>query len=89
MRLINNYIPPGTGKLMLLKEQLNYSGKQMAELAGVANSSQWRKYTGGEEPRIMNPHMLFFIAAQLSLSQDEICKVLQKMHDIGADFDDP
>ncbi|HHQ7236386.1 TPA: hypothetical protein ACSVAN_004428 [Salmonella enterica subsp. diarizonae] len=61
----------------------------MAELAGVANNNQWRKYTGGEEPRTMNPHMLFFIAAQLSLSQDEIRKVLQKMHDIGADFDDP
>ncbi|ELY1197706.1 XRE family transcriptional regulator [Salmonella enterica] len=87
MRLIKNYIPPRANKLADLKCQLNYTGNKMAELAGVTNNNQWRKYTGGEEPRAMNQHMLFFIAAQLSLSNDDLDKILKKMRDIGADFD--
>lgn len=56
----------------------------MADLAGVASNSQWRKYTGGAEPRAMSPHILFFMAAQLVLSEDELNNILEKMHEIGA-----
>ncbi|HIE1233643.1 TPA: hypothetical protein ACXJRV_002492 [Serratia marcescens] len=56
----------------------------MADLAGVASNSQWRKYTGGAEPRAMSPHILFFMAAQLSLSPQELDKVIDKMASIGA-----
>ncbi|MDR8480709.1 hypothetical protein [Serratia nevei] len=56
----------------------------MADLAGVASNSQWRKYTGGAEPRAMSPHILFFIAAQLVLSEGELNNILEKMHEIGA-----
>jgi hypothetical protein len=61
MRLIDDYTPPTPGELEALKEQLGYTGNQMADLAGVASNSQWRKYTGGAEPRAMSPHILFFI----------------------------
>ncbi|MDK7596352.1 XRE family transcriptional regulator, partial [Serratia ureilytica] len=60
MRLINEYTPPAPEDLERLKSELGYTGNQMADLAGVASNSQWRKYTGGAEPRAMSPHILFF-----------------------------
>ncbi|EPV3658200.1 hypothetical protein OGY07_13255 [Citrobacter sp. Cs237] len=59
----------------------------MADLAGVASNSQWRKYTGGESPRAMSPHILFFMAAQLELSDKELTAVINKMREIGARID--
>lgn len=84
MRLINDYAPPTPEDLNQLKEQLGYTGTQMADLAGVASNSQWRKYTGGESPRAMSPHILFFIAAQLTLSDKDLALVINKMREIGA-----
>ncbi|EPK3281486.1 helix-turn-helix domain-containing protein [Serratia marcescens] len=84
MRLINEYIPPTPEDLEQLKSELGYTGTQMADLAGVASNSQWRKYTGGAEPRAMSPHILFFMAAQLSLSPQELDKIIDKMASIGA-----
>ncbi len=84
MRLINEYTPPTPDDLNQLKEQLGYTGAQMADLAGVASNSQWRKYTGGESPRAMSPHILFFMAAQLALDPNELKQVLSKMREIGA-----
>ncbi|UTL84020.1 XRE family transcriptional regulator [Serratia marcescens] len=84
MRLINEYTPPSPNELEKLKSHLGYTGTQMAELAGVASNSQWRKYTGGTEPRAMSPHILFFMSAQLTLSEDELSRVVNKMKDIGA-----
>ncbi|ELM1462754.1 helix-turn-helix domain-containing protein [Salmonella enterica] len=86
MRLINDYTPPTPDELNRLKEQLGYTGTQMADLAGVASNSQWRKYTGGESPRAMSPHILFFIAAQLALSDEDVAAVLEKMREIGAEI---
>ncbi len=86
MRLIDNYTPPSHEDLARLKEELGYTGTQMAELAGVASNSQWRKYTGGESPRAVSPHILFFMAAQLSLQPEEIKHVLNKMREIGAEL---
>ncbi|MBZ6390661.1 MAG: helix-turn-helix domain-containing protein [Pantoea dispersa] len=86
MRLIKEYSPPSTDDLIRLKDELGYTGNQMADLAGVASNSQWRKYTGGESPRDMSPHILFFIAAQLALSEEDLNKVLKKMQDIGAEI---
>ncbi|HEJ9146293.1 TPA: XRE family transcriptional regulator [Serratia marcescens] len=84
MRLINEYTPPAPEDLERLKSELGYTGNQMADIAGVASNSQWRKYTGGAEPRAMSPHILFFMAAQLALSNDELDRVIKKMADIGA-----
>ncbi|EIP3952763.1 helix-turn-helix transcriptional regulator [Salmonella enterica] len=84
MKLIDDYTPPAPEDLNRLKDYLGYTGTQMADLAGVASNSQWRKYTGGENPRAMSPHILFFIAAQLALSEDELQRVIKKMHEIGA-----
>ena len=84
MRLIKNYTPPSPEELTALKDSLGFTGNEMAELAGVASNSQWRKYTGGESPRAMSPHILFFIAAQLTLSDDDLQRVVSKMREIGA-----
>jgi predicted transcriptional regulator len=84
MRLIDDYTPPSPEDLNELKDSLGYTGNQMADLAGVASNSQWRKYTGGENPRAMSPHILFYLAAQLALSEEETTKVINKMREIGA-----
>ncbi|EMH4096188.1 XRE family transcriptional regulator [Serratia marcescens] len=86
MRLINEYTPPTPEDLEQLKSELGYTGTQMADLAGVASNSQWRKYTGGAEPRAMSPHILFFVAAQLALSDRDLTNVLDKMKEIGAEI---
>lgn len=84
MRLINDYTPPTPDDLNRLKDELGYTGNQMADLAGVASNSQWRKYTGGESPRAMSPHILFYMAAQLALTPEELDRVISKMQQIGA-----
>ncbi|WP_460208428.1 helix-turn-helix domain-containing protein [Klebsiella oxytoca] len=84
MRLINDYTPPSPNDLNRLKDELGYTGNQMADLAGVASNSQWRKYTGGESPRAMSPHILFYMAAQLALTPEELDRVISKMQQIGA-----
>ncbi|ECJ8852725.1 XRE family transcriptional regulator [Salmonella enterica] len=88
MRLIKDYTPPTPEDLNQLKETLGYTGAQMANLAGVASNSQWRKYTGGESPRAMSSHILFFMAAQLILSEDDINKIIDKMIEVGAELKD-
>ncbi|MEX0446543.1 XRE family transcriptional regulator [Xenorhabdus sp. SGI246] len=87
MRLIENYIPPSTNDLADLKFRLNSTGQQMAELAGVSNGNQWRKYTGGEKPRELNQHILFFIAAQLTLDDKTLSCILNEMIKLGAEFE--
>jgi hypothetical protein len=59
----------------------------MAQLFGVAGGQQWRKYTGGAQPREMAPQMLFFGAARLALTEDEFSRVLDRMRSIGAEID--
>ena len=82
---ITHYTAPTIDDLAHLKEQLGLTGAQMADLAALGGSHQWRKYTGGQSPREMNVHMLFFIAAQLTLTDAQLHKVVDKMRDIGAD----
>ena len=86
MRLINEYTPPAPEDLESLKSELGYTGTQMADLTGVASNSQWRKYTGGAEPRAMSPHILFFMAAQLVLNDKELSRIIEKMKAIGAEI---
>ncbi|AZY49662.1 transcriptional regulator [Bordetella avium] len=80
------YTPPSPAQLQALKTSLDFTGKQMAELACVGEQ-HWRKYTGGAAPREMPYPNLFHLAAQLALSPDEMAKVLEKMREIGAEFD--
>lgn len=78
------YTPPTPEQLRTLKATLQYTGKQMAELFGLAGDQQWRKYTGGQAPREMNAQMLFYAAAQLELTSDQIASVLHRMREFGA-----
>jgi|GEM_PF-1461096 len=78
------YTPPTPSDLQNLKNQLGLTGQQMAALASVSDGAQWRKYTGGANPRHVNLHMLFFVAARLALSDQELARVVEKMQEIGA-----
>lgn len=84
MRLINEYTPPTPEELEQLKSELGYTGTQMADLAGVASNSQWRKYTSGAKPRAISLHILFFMSAQLALSSEEVDRVIGKMKELGS-----
>ena len=87
MHTISHYTPPSTDDLARLKDLLGLTGEQMATLSALGGSHQWRKYTGGKEPRQMNVHMLFFIAAQLHLSSEQREMLFDKMRQLGADVD--
>ena len=60
-----HYVPPSPQNLRDLKDRLGYTGQQMADLFGLAGNNQWRKYTGGDEPRPMSLPMLFLAGALL------------------------
>jgi transcriptional regulator with XRE-family HTH domain len=79
------YLPPTTDDLRRLKDDLGLTGEQMAELFGLAGGQQWRKYTGGAEPREMGLQMLFFAAARLVLDPQQVDRVLARMRQIGAE----
>jgi len=81
------YDPPSTEDLARLKERLGYTGSQMAELFGVSDDKQFRKYTGGKEPRKVSAQMLFFAMARLALKQKDIESVVEKMREAGAVVD--
>ncbi|GLU32552.1 XRE family transcriptional regulator [Trinickia caryophylli] len=81
------YFSPSPEDFQRLKNELGQTGNQMAELFGVADGQQWRKYTGRAEPRQMSPQILFFGAARLVLSAEEFERVLAKMREIGAEIE--
>ncbi|WP_404851376.1 XRE family transcriptional regulator [Cupriavidus sp. D384] len=81
------YTPPTTEQLADLKQTLGLTGKQMAELFGLAGDHQWRKYTGGQQPREVSPQMLFFAMARLELDEATISRILQRMRSAGATID--
>lgn len=81
------YTHPTCADLRALKEELGRTGEEMAALFGLAGGQQWRKYTGGEQPRSMSPQMLFFAAAHLELTPEQLRLVFDRMRRIGAKID--
>lgn len=81
------YTPPTPQDLERLKQELKLSSAQMADLFGVQGGRQWRKYTGGETPREISPHILFFAMARLELDVEAIERVLERMRAAGAEID--
>ncbi|MCP1120495.1 XRE family transcriptional regulator [Robbsia andropogonis] len=81
------YIPPTPADLEQLKQTLKLSSAQMANLFGVQSGRQWRKYTGGETPREISPHILFFAMARLELDTDTLNRILDRMRAVGATID--
>lgn len=84
MKHIDQYQPPSPADLLALKVDLQATSQEMASLAGLAQGSQWRKYTGTAEPRLMNKHMHFYMACMLTLSDDDIDRVTAAMRAHGA-----
>lgn len=77
------YFPPTPEDLRALKAQLNFTGEQMAQMFGLAGNNQWRKYTGGAEPRPMGLPMLF-LALALQDRSATVDQVLEKCRKVGA-----
>lgn len=87
MNIIDRYTAPSATDLARLKTDLGCTSEQMAELAGLAQGGQWRKYTGGATPRTLGVHMHFCMAALLTLSDAELARVLAAMREQGAMVD--
>ncbi|NBB09523.1 XRE family transcriptional regulator [Pseudomonas sp. SLFW] len=85
---IQYYQPPSAAELAQLKARLNLTSQQMADLVGLAGGSQWRKYTGGVEPRTLGQHMHFYLSALLTLDDEQLESVYACMRDHGATFDE-
>lgn len=85
MKRIQHYDPPSVGDLTRLKDDLKFTSTQMADLAGLAQGAQWRKYTGGVQPRELSQHMHFYMAALLTLSDEELERVVDCMRAQGAE----
>lgn len=88
MTRIEHYQPPSAAALAQLKARLKLTSQQMADLAGLAGGAQWRKYTGGAEPRTLGQHMHFYLAAVLTLDDDQLQRVYACMRDHGAHLDE-
>ncbi|MCU7850057.1 MAG: XRE family transcriptional regulator [Candidatus Thiodiazotropha sp. (ex Lucinoma kastoroae)] len=78
------YTPPTPENLRAIRDDLGLTQSSMADFVNVAGGQQWRKYTGGQSPRHMSFHMLFFLAARLSMNDSNLNKVYKKMIDLGA-----
>ncbi len=87
MKAFRNYVPPAPAALATLKAQTGMTGNELADAIGLADGRQWRKYTGGADPRTMSPALLFMLASRLTLSDGEIDRVIARMRSIGASFD--
>jgi hypothetical protein len=87
MKRIKHYDPPSSGDLARLKDDLGFTSPQMADLTGLAQGAQWRKYTGGVQPREMGMHMHFYMAALLTLEESELARVVERMREQGAEVD--
>jgi hypothetical protein len=87
MKRIQHYQPPSAADLARLKDQLGFTSPQMADLAGLAQGAQWRKYTGGALPRDLSQHMHFYMAALLTLTPEELERVTATMREHGADVE--
>lgn len=79
------YSPPSAESLAKFKEELGLSSAQMANLFGVSDGRQWRKYTGGD--RDMSAQILFFAMARLELTPQEFERVLNRMRSVGASIE--
>jgi transcriptional regulator with XRE-family HTH domain len=87
MKIIKHYAPPSTIDLEALKTRLNKTGNDMANIAGLSDGRQWRKYTGGASPREVSVQMLFFIAARLTLPEEQLEALYGEMRAMGAELD--
>jgi hypothetical protein len=79
--------PPTVQQLKQLKEDLGYTGAQMAQLLGLSSSRRWRDLVNESNPQGITPSSLFLGAARLTLADKQIEQVLEKMRQIGATID--
>ncbi|GAA0808899.1 XRE family transcriptional regulator [Cupriavidus gilardii] len=79
------YSAPTPAQLALFKQELGLSSTQMAELFGISEGRQWRKYTGGD--RDISLQMLFFGLARLELDEATIERIFDRMRKVGAIVD--
>ena len=90
-----HYVAPPPKNLRDLKDRLDYSGRQMADMFGLAGSQQWHKYSGDGAPREMSLPMLFlaFALQNRSATVEEVLEICRRetgaIIDLDAESDSP
>lgn len=84
-----HYVAPPPQNLRDLKDRLDYSGRQMAEMFGLAGSQQWHKYSGDGAPREMSLPMLFlaFALRNRTATVDEVLEICRRETGAVIDLD--
>lgn len=82
IRLLHYKAPP-PARLQELKNELGYSGRNMANLCDVA-PTHWRRYTNTHEPVPMSYAKLFTAVAKLELDPAQVERIHTIMRGLGA-----
>jgi hypothetical protein len=82
--MLIDYEAPSAENLRDLKVRLNYSGRQMADLFGLASSQQWHKYCLADNPRPMSIGMLFLAGALLLGPAATVAQIFDWCREVGA-----
>jgi hypothetical protein len=82
-----HYKPPPQAELRRLREDLQFTNGQMANMFGVATGRQFHKYLSEEDKREMGFHVLMYGMAQWQLMSGPITSMEQlyeRARQIGA-----
>lgn len=79
--------PPTVTQMKTWKEKLGYSGTQMARILGLKSARRWRDYADENKPQGIPPANLFMASALITLSPEQIARVLETMREVGAAID--
>lgn len=85
-KTLAGYVPPSPQALVAVKDACGLTGERLAEMLGLSDGRQWRKYTGGAAPRQMSAAMLFTLAAMLELDEATVRRLRARMVALGAEF---
>jgi hypothetical protein len=87
VKIIEGYVPPSPQALAELKRRLGYTSYDMSKLAALSQPGTWRKYTMRTPDRRLNVGLHFYLAALLTLPEEQIQKVFEVMCQQGAELD--
>lgn len=77
-----HYQPLPREGLQRLKEELQYTNAQMAEMFGIATGRQFHKYLSEEDKREMGFHVLIYGMVRLALMRGPI-KSTDQLYDLA------
>lgn len=82
--ILDHYVPPTPADLANLKDRLAMTSHDMARLTYLSCGNNWRRYTSRASTRPLGALTHFYLAAQLTLSAEQLAQVYATMRSHGA-----